>query len=270
MMKSLRLVVMSLSAVLLMPLVVQCDIYYQNFDDYLQDSSIGTTNPVGPSNSSEQVTTVAKMGSTGKGWNTLLICNSGNRERFYDSGSTFLLTDSDSFTFAFWVNPYTKANSAANCGFIGLFNSQSTSGSSNGLASMKYFLGINLGGVGTNRDPAIAFQADFQGGGHQQVTTTSTIVGGLNQWYEVEINYDAEARTFNYSVYNASQTQLITDTYTISGSTTFTLDSFGASNGLANDGRATYAYVDDVTIVPEPITATLCLIGGACLIRRRK
>lgn len=244
-------------------------LYQQDFEGYADDAGIGVLNNPTGTGSTEWVDDAAGRNGSAMGWRFFAANQNGQRFRAYDSdGVSPVLTQDTSFALSFWINNYQKANSASNVGFVGLFDANATANSTNGLASMKHFIGVNLGGVGADRDPVYGLVVDAAGAGYAQHPLEADIAGGFAQWYRVSIGYDATSRLFSFAVSDGSNT-LVTDSYTLPGAATFTVNAFGGSNGVANDGRSMGVYVDDVTVVPEPASMALVALGGLLIARRR-
>ncbi len=249
-------------------------IYQQDFETgYTESQSIGTTTGTG-TNSSQAVQAAAKH--TGDfGWRFLAANQNGTRYRALDNTVlTEPLTQDDSFELSFWINNYQKANSAASVGFVGLFDSTSTAGSTNSQASMKHFIGVNLGGADADRHPMYGFTVDVQGA-WRGITTgddvnAAKIVGGFQQWYQIVIGYDADTRQFAFNVYDTLSDTVKTFGYTLPGGATFSVNAFGGSNGVSSDGRSMGVYVDDVSLVPEPAAAAAAAVGMLMMTRRRR
>lgn len=248
---------------------VNAAIYQQDFEGYSQNDGIGVLeNPTG-TGSTEWVDGDAGHDGSSLGWRFYIANQNGQRFRAYDGNVVMpSLTQDSSFKLTFWINNFQRGNSAQNVGFVGLFNANSSASSTNGQASMSHFIGINLGGVGEQRDPAYSFTVDAVGGSYVQHPQEAVIVGGFQQWYKVSIDYDAMSRLFSYSVSDESGATLVIDSYTLPSTAAFTVNAFGGSNGTANDGRSIGVYVDDVTIVPEPASLALLALGGVLLCRR--
>ncbi len=258
-------------------------LYSQNFEGYTNGQSIGTQSPWAAESTTEQVHTSAKR--TGDyGWQVRIQnAHASNRRRAYDSTLlTTALTDDTSFTLSLWINNYEKADSGANVGYVGLFDTATTTSGTPDFAPLHNFIGINLGGNGTDRHPYYGLQVRTPGADgfiHQQSATlinaTSTvdavIVGGFNLWYRLVIAYDTDTRTFTYNAYDTSDNVVITASAVLPSDKHFTVNSFGMVDGSADDNRKIGVYVDDVlvTTVPEPAAASLMVIGGLCAALRR-
>lgn len=249
-------------------------VYQQDFETgFTESQSIGTATGTG-TNSTQAVQAAAKH--TGDfGWRFFAANQNGQRYRAYDSNVlTQPLTQNDSFELSFWINNNQKANSSLSVGFVGLFDSTSTAGSTNSQASMKHFIGLNLGGADADRHPVYAFTVDVMGAWRGASTgadvNDAKIVGGFQQWYQVIIDYDADTRQFTFNINDSSNANVKSATYTLPGAATFSVNAFGGSNGVASDGRSMGVYIDDVSIVPEPATAALSVMGVLLLAQRRR
>lgn len=252
------------------PSAAQGAIYQQDFESHTSGLGIGSINNPGGTGSTEQVTgTAAHSGLLG--WQFFAQNNDpGARFRAYDELGV-VLTQDDSFELSFWINNYAKASSSENVGFVGLFDSTSMANSTNAQASMKHFIGINLGGRGADFiNPAYNFVVDANGALFKEHVDTAVITGGMNQWFQVELSYDATTRGFTYRVSDSADVTQFTKSYTLPGGATFQVDSFGGSNGNATDGRSMGVYVDDISLVPEPSALGLMACAGLVALWRRR
>ncbi len=246
-------------------------IYSQDFESgYSDGDQIGTRSPWDGSDSTHENVDDVAARSGSFGWNFYPYNVRSSMCRAYDSNTFGPLTQDDSFTLEFWIYNAIKGNSAANIGWVGMFDTNETE-RANGTA-LKSSININLGGawIDNDRRPAYALHiVTSEGTVHQQSANDAYIIDGFQKWYRVVIQYDSSTRVFDYKVYDESDVVKITDSWTLPTGETFTVNAFGGYDGTATDGRSMRVYVDDVSIVPEPATIGLLCMGVIGLLRKK-
>lgn len=113
-------------------------------------------------------------------------------------------------------------------------------------------------------------------GGHDYSTSVSPAYTD-NEWYTVEFDWNATAKTLNFKVTDPIEGVTLNwtrDYDALGQSPTFSLDKFAMWDyGWSGAGETQYdsnQYLDDIVITPEPTTVVLLGLGSLALLRKRK